>query len=198
MASSTNYRSLDQQQDPLLEGSIFVDEANNTVPYTLQKREYGRGDLRLGTSIQLDENIYTVAFLAELNNQEIDAVTQEDQGKPPEQVGTRSTPRGTIIGFTEDFDENDPRFLEAEAAMISWEKATIKRYETYKMERTKLHIHIFVCIFSQILLITLLFNDAVGSFNIREIVLENTDTSLLISKGICSFILHLTMLKNVT
>ena len=104
--------------------------------------------MRLGSSITLVENIYTVAFLAEFNNQEIDAVTQEDMGKPPQHKDVQMTPRGTVIGFTEDFDENDPSFLEGEAEMIRWENATMKRYETYKMERTKLNVHIFVCIFS--------------------------------------------------
>ena len=126
------------------------------VPYSAQKRGYGEGDLRLGTSILLIENIYTVAFVAMLQNQEIDAVTQEDKGKPPQHEHIIATPKGTVVGFSEEFDENDPSFLEGEAARIKWENATLKRYETYKMERTKLNIHIVVCIFSQVLLCYLL------------------------------------------
>ena len=146
----------------------------------------------------MTENIYTLAFLAELNNSEIDAVTQEDKGLPPVCKNVRSTPRGTIIGFTEDFDENDPSFLEAEAAMIKWENETVKRYETWMQERTRLHIHITVCVFSQVLLISMLFNDTRLTFNMRETVLINTDIGILTAKGICSFILHLAMQQNVT
>ena len=136
--------------------------------------------------------------MAEIANQEIDKVTQEDGGKPPQHKDIRSTPKGTVIGFSENFDENDPSFLEAEAAMIQWENATVKRYETYKMERIKLNVHIFVCIISQILLITLLFDDAWTAMNLRQVVNMNMDTGLLASKAICAIILHLAMLSNVT
>ena len=54
------------------EGEDFVDEANNTVPYSKQKRKYGDGEIRLGTSLNLSENIYTLAFVAELTNETID------------------------------------------------------------------------------------------------------------------------------
>ena len=95
-----------------------------------------------------------------LQNQEIDAVTQEDKGKPPQHHHIIATPKGTVVGFSEDFDENDPSFLESEAARIKWEDATLKRYETYKMERTKLNIHIAVCIFSQIMLCYMLYRES--------------------------------------
>ena len=153
--------------------------------------------MRLGTSLTLNENIYTVAFMAELNNEEIDAVTQEDGGRPPQPKDVRMTPKGTVIGFSDDFDENDPSFLEGEAEMIRWENRTMKRYETYKMERTKLNVHIFVCIFSQMILIVMLFDDSWSSFDLRETVMGNTDMSLLTAKGICSIILHLCMFKTV-
>lgn len=29
-------------------------------------------------------------------------------------------------------DENDPSFLETEAAMVKWEQVTLKRYEVWK------------------------------------------------------------------
>ena len=86
----------------------------------------------------------------------------------------RSTPRGTIIGFNEDFDENDPSFLEDEAAMIEWEKKTVKRYETWVQERTKLHVHIAICFFSQTVLIALLFIESTNDWNLRDTVLKNT------------------------
>ena len=56
----------------------FVDEANNTVPYSKQKRDHGEGELRLGKSVSLAENIYTLAFISEIRNEEIDFYTQED------------------------------------------------------------------------------------------------------------------------
>jgi len=74
LGSFTDYRPLeaDPQEDD------FVDEANNTVPYTKQKRGYGEGEVRIGTSLLLDENIYTLAYVAELTNQLIDKVTRGD------------------------------------------------------------------------------------------------------------------------
>ena len=81
--SMVNYTTM---TDNTLIEEIFVDEANNTVPYSKQRRQYGLGDLRLGKSVILEENIYTLAYIAALNNEEIDKVTQENEGRPPEMV----------------------------------------------------------------------------------------------------------------
>ena len=148
----------------------FVDEANNTVPYSKQRRGYGRGDLRLGKGFILSENIYTLAFLAALNNEEIDAILIEDGGKPPQIKNTLTTPKGTFAGFSENFDENDPSFLETEAAMLKWEEATMKRYETWKQERNRLMVHVFVCMASQVLLLLLLFHETEADFNLSATV----------------------------
>lgn len=79
--SFTNYSAMEDRQ--FLVEDDFIDESNNTVPYSKQKRGHGEGELRLGKSLSLAENIYTLAFMAELKNEEIDFVTLEDQGKPP-------------------------------------------------------------------------------------------------------------------
>ena len=79
LGSLTNYTAMEDLNDQ----DDFVDEANNMVPYSKQKRGHGEGELRLGKSVSLSENIYTLAFMSELKNEEIDFYTQDDQGKPP-------------------------------------------------------------------------------------------------------------------
>ena len=98
----------------------FIDEAKNDVPYSKQKRGYGEGDLRLGTSISLDENIYSLAFVAQLNNWTIDKVTEKENSVPPNAVKVAQTPRGSLqpIDFV---DEDDPSFLEQENELTQWE-----------------------------------------------------------------------------
>ena len=176
----------------------FVDEANNTLPYTKQKRGYGKGDIRIGTSLSLSQNIYTLSFIAELRNEQIDSVTLEDGGRPPTSEAELTTPRGTVIGIAENFDENDPSFLENEAAMLEWEKTTVKRYEGWKQERTRMQVHVFVCMFSQIFLIAMLFKECFDSVNTKQVVMLNIDLTLLTAKGICAMILHLDMQGNVS
>ena len=102
------------------------------------------------------------------------------------------TPRGTVTGI-ELMDDNDPSFLENEAAMVEWEKKTVKRYETWKQERIRLKVHVFICMISQIFLLVLLFKEAKADFNLKATVLLNIEMSLLASKCICSIILHLIM-----
>ena len=80
----------------------------------------------------LSENIYTLGFISELKNELIDSETLEDGGKPPSSEAELTTPRGTFVGLADEFDENDPSFLENEAAMLEWEKTTVKRYEGWK------------------------------------------------------------------
>lgn len=82
--------------------------------------------------------------------------------------------------------------------MIRWEEATIKRYETWKQERIRLLVHVFVTQVSQILLISLLFRGVSRSFNLQNIVIANIDLGLIASKGICGIVLHLAMSSNMT
>lgn len=69
LGSLTDYTALSGVEN---QDNAFVDEANNMVPYSQQKRGYGDGLLRIGSSICLVENIYSLAFIAELNNELID------------------------------------------------------------------------------------------------------------------------------
>lgn len=91
--SFTNYSAMENERTI---GDDFIDEANNTVPYTKQKRGYGEGDLRLGTSFSLDENIYSLAFIAQLNNWTIDKVTEKENSEPPSAIKIQQTPRGSL------------------------------------------------------------------------------------------------------
>lgn len=83
LGSLTDYTALSGDPSHNQE-NVFIDEANNTVPYSQQKRGYGDGLLRLGSSICLVENIYSLAFIAELNNELIDQVILGDEDKMPE------------------------------------------------------------------------------------------------------------------
>ena len=82
--------------------------------------------------------------------------------------------------------------------MLKWEEATMKRYETWKQERNRLMVHVFVCMLSQVIILYLLFQETKANFNWKAIVLSNASLNLLLAKVICAMILHLAMQKNVT
>ena len=84
LGSLTDYTALSGTFNSNQDNNAFVDEANNTVPYSRQKRGYGDGLLRIGSSMCLFENIYSLAFIAELNNELIDQVILRDEDKMPE------------------------------------------------------------------------------------------------------------------
>ena len=77
--------------------------------------------------------------------------------------------------------------------MHEWEQNTLKRYELWKNERTKLNVHVFVCSVAQLILITLLFTEAYDDMQFSKVVVENADLGLLTAKAICSTILHCSM-----
>ena len=111
LASFTNYTALEgEMSTPAIEDD-FLDEANITVPYSKQKRGHGEGVSRLGTSLTLQENIYSLAFVAQLSNWTIDKVTEKEGSDRPECVHVQQTPRGGVspIDFV---DADDPSFLE--------------------------------------------------------------------------------------
>ena len=74
----------------------------------------------------------------------------------------------------------------------------MKRYETWKQERIRLTVHVFVTGVSQVLIIFLLFMGVNDEFNFDNIVIMNIDLRLLSAKGICAIILHMTMRTNIT
>lgn len=85
LASFTDYVALDEDQNIAAAEyqDDFVDEANITVPYSKQPRGYGEGDKRLGTSLSLEENIYSLAYVAQLDNYTIDKVTERENSERP-------------------------------------------------------------------------------------------------------------------
>lgn len=81
---------------------------------------------------------------------------------------------------------------------MKWEEETMKRYETWKQERSRLYVHVFITGMSQIMLIVFLFQGASIEFNMNDIVMKNMNLNLLLAKGICGVVLHLAMQSNMT
>ena len=119
-------------------------------------------------------------------------MTEKEEAKPPPSVTVEQTPRGSLMPI--DFvDTDDPSFLETEAAVNRWEQGTFKRYELWKIERTKLNVHVFICSVAQLLLISLLFIEAYNDMDLKKVIKENLEIKLLAAKAICAMILHCSM-----
>ena len=52
--------------------SSFIDENDHNIPYTEQPRAYGDGELRIGTYLALNEDIYSLGFASMLRNEIVD------------------------------------------------------------------------------------------------------------------------------
>ena len=50
----------------------FIDENDNDVPYTELPRVYGDGDIRIGTFLKLNEDIYSLGFASMVRNELVD------------------------------------------------------------------------------------------------------------------------------
>jgi len=77
--------------------------------------------------------------------------------------------------------------------MNRWEQGTLKRYELWKQERTKLNVHVFVCVVAQLFLVCMLFLEAWADISMKKVILENAELGLLTAKAICSTIIHCSM-----
>ena len=60
-----------------------VDENGNKkrLPYTMQKRKYGEGLVRLGSSLDLDEDVYSLAYIVMMTDKYISMWFDIETGK---------------------------------------------------------------------------------------------------------------------
>ena len=76
----------------------FIDENDRQIPYTQLPRLYGDGELRIGTFLSLEEDIYSLGFASLYKNELVDLALLKDEGvRPKSQYLPAQTPRGSYI-----------------------------------------------------------------------------------------------------
>ena len=76
----------------------FIDENDIDVPYTEIPRNYGDGEIRVGTHLSLNEDIYSLGFASLANNELIDtAILKEDAVRPTSSYTPAKTPKGSFL-----------------------------------------------------------------------------------------------------
>ena len=63
--------------------SSFVDENDYDVPYSKLPRAYGDGELRLGTFLSLNEDIYSLGFASLLRNEIVNQALIKEEASAP-------------------------------------------------------------------------------------------------------------------
>ena len=76
----------------------FIDENDIDVPYTELPRNYGDGEIRIGTYLSLNDDIYSLGFACLATNEIIDnAILKEDAVRPTSSYLPAKTPKGSYI-----------------------------------------------------------------------------------------------------
>ena len=106
--------------------SSFIDENDNNVPYTKLPRKYGDGELRLGTYLTLNEDVYSLGFASLIKNELIDKVLLEvDEQEPKTRLAVTKTPRGSskVIDMmnADNHQDDEDQIYEDEQLHNEWE-----------------------------------------------------------------------------
>ena len=181
--------------------SSFIDENDPHIPYTKLPRNYGDGELRIGSFLSLNEDIYSLGFVCQIRNEIINEATIKEEASRPKTAYTASrTPTGsfkTTANFV-DGANNAPDFedeiYEDEQRNNEWEAKMMKIYEERTSGRTNILINVMITAFCQGTLVFLLFTEVVGT-TFMEIgasfgVLTHSVT-IICARFICTIILHL-------
>ena len=76
----------------------FIDENDIDVPYTELPRNYGDGEIRIGTFLSLNDDIYSLGFASLATNELIDtAILKEDAVRPTSNYMPAKTPKGSFV-----------------------------------------------------------------------------------------------------
>ena len=95
--------------------SSFIDENDHNIPYTEQPRAYGDGELRIGTYLSLNEDIYSLGFASMLRNEIVDEAILPKDDDHQNAKNQAKTPKGgnqKVPDF--DHDEFDSQIYEDE------------------------------------------------------------------------------------
>ena len=211
--AQNNFRSLPDtppsQQAAKDHLESFIDENDHNIPYTEQPRAYGDGELRIGTYLALNEDIYSLGFASMLRNEIVDEAILQEEANHPQSADTVKqaikTPKGDGKQLLhhqqfEDHDEFDSQIYEDEQRHQEWEAKMLKIYEERNLGRTTILIHVLITAFCQCVLVILLFQDVVG-FNMVKIKSNygvlTQDVSIIAARFICTLILHLSLQDEV-
>ena len=78
----------------------FVDENDNNIAYTQLKRDYGAGEIRIGSFLDLEEDIYSLGVFSCVKNDIIDqCMLPEESQPPPSSQKSQKTPKGGFSLF---------------------------------------------------------------------------------------------------
>ena len=76
----------------------FVDENDTDLQYTQRPRLYGDGEIRIGTYLSLNEDIYSLGFASMVRNELIDKVILKESAERPKQsYQPAKTPKGSYL-----------------------------------------------------------------------------------------------------
>ena len=130
----------------------FIDENDDNIPYTKKRRVFGDGEIRIGTYLSLNDDIYSLGFACLVKNELVDEVIlKESASRPQEQYAPVKTPKGSLMMpdkeqlFNQDNLEEE--IYEDEKKQIEWEQKMMKLYEERQVGRTNILIHVVITAF---------------------------------------------------
>lgn len=177
-----------------------MDENDDKIPYTKKRRVFGDGEIRLGTYLSLNDDIYSLGFACLVKNELVDEVLlKEDAKRPKDSYAPAKTTRGSLgianrASRAQLVTDVDEIVYEDEKKQLEWERKIVKIYEERSVGRTTILIHVLITAFCQATLVFLLFNEVVGftyaSFSSKFGTLTEK-VSIICAQFICTVILHL-------
>ena len=191
-------------------------------PYAKRFRGYGQGEIRLGTTFELRQDIYSLGFISQIDDdimdEHFDVLTgrlkSDTKAEPPVQVN-EETPAPPTTSLAINTDDDDPiefeRYHEREGSdddgvdeedpeqlLTKREFAKMQRiFEIKKQKRLNIVTNTLLTFMFQMTLIILTFYELGHNCEYWSIIIAPVDVYIMIARFICATILHLSLVDEV-
>lgn len=183
-------------------------------PYTMKSRGYGQGNVRIGQCVDMDDSIYSLGFISQINNDimesNFDIVKGKFRGAASGKVEVEKIeisavvvikPETKLVGddYGEEIDEVE---VEDKFAQEILDKKKfnyqLRVFEIRKQKRINIFVHVVLTFLLQFTLIIMTFFELTGNCIYYEVIMQQVNIPIMFARFICATILHLSLVDEVS
>lgn len=200
--------------------AIVIEENMDQAAYLTRDRGYGEGEVRINTFIELNEDIYSLGFATQLNDEIMtlyfdvlngelknlgghDSSSDSDSDSGDEKkIKKKSSPKNMIVSLN---GGRSPKSKVAEVDSYTQEIEEKKQFlkdqrnfEIRKQKRLNILVHVFLTFLFQFTLVVLVFFEIFFNCQYSYNIISLTNTAMLFGRFICASILHMSLIDEVS
>lgn len=184
--------------------------------YLSRTRTYGEGEVRIGDTLTLNDDIYSIGFISQMRDDIMKKILDIATGKLTETDGeeleetVELEPATSVVkvntrinDFHRESSEDEDVGVEQDAyEKVVQEQEMIrkfqKEFQIRKAKRLNIFLHVLLCFLCQLFLILNIFNFLISDPYQRSQFTSDVSVIILFARFICGTILHLSLIDEVS